>query len=87
MTYFEMPRRAAPGGRTSGGRRMERIEMKALVILTYPLFLVVAVVSRALTLAGLRRPRFGAVVRGAPVNVFAEARQTAEATIPSAFRG
>jgi hypothetical protein len=85
MTYIEMSRRA--GSRTGGGRRVERFEMKTLVVLTYPLFLAVAVLTRALAFAGLRRPRFGAVVRGQPVNVFAEARQTAEATIPSAFRG
>ncbi|MGL4243687.1 MAG: hypothetical protein ACRCTI_21440 [Beijerinckiaceae bacterium] len=84
MTYMEMPRRQ---GRSGAGRRVERFEMKALVLLTYPLFLAVAVLSRALALLGLRRPRFGAVVRGAPVSVFAEARQTAEATIPLAFRG
>jgi hypothetical protein len=87
MTYVELPRRAASGGKTGAGRRIERFEMKALVILTYPLFLAVAVSSRALTLLGLRRPRFGAVVRGEQPNVFAEARQTAEATIPLAFRG
>jgi hypothetical protein len=81
MTYFEMPRRDAARGR--GDRRLERFEMKALVILTYPLFLAVAVLRRA----GFGRPRFGAVVKGAPVSVFTEARQTAEATIPSAFRG
>jgi hypothetical protein len=83
MTYFEMPRRAGAGGRAGGGRRVERLEMKALVILTYPLFLSVAVLSRL----GLRRSAFGAVVKGQPVSVFTEARQTAEATIPSAFRG
>jgi hypothetical protein len=83
MTYFEMPRRAGSGARAGGGRRVERFEMKALVILTYPLFLAVAVLSRM----GLRGSRFGAVVRGQQVNVFTEARQTAEATIPSAFRG
>jgi hypothetical protein len=81
MTYFEMPRREAQRGRT--GRRVERFEMKALVLLTYPLFLAVAVLRRL----GLGRASFGAVVQGAPVNVFTEARQTAEATIPSAFRG
>jgi hypothetical protein len=83
MTYFDMPRRAVARGRAGGGRRIERFEMKALVILTYPLFLVVAVLARL----GLRRSSFGAVVRGQPVSVFTEARQTAEATIPSAFRG
>jgi hypothetical protein len=88
MTYFDMPRRAVHRGRsgagkTSLGRRLERIEMKALVVLTYPLFLVVAALARL----GLRRSSFGAVVRGQPVSVFTEARQTAEATIPSAFRG
>ncbi len=83
MTYFDMPRRAAPRGRSGGGRKLERIEMKALVVLTYPLFLVVAVLSRL----GLRRSSFGAVYAGQPVSVFMEARQTAEATIPSAFRG
>ncbi|MGL4280063.1 MAG: hypothetical protein ACRCS0_06835 [Albidovulum sp.] len=80
MTDMEMPRRS---GRAGVGRKVERFEMKALVILTYPLFLAVAVLSRM----GLRRSRFGVVVQGQPVNVFTEARQTAEATIPSAFRG
>jgi hypothetical protein len=83
MTYVELPRRAVSRGRSGAGRRIERIEMKALVVLTYPLFLAVAALSRL----GLRRARYGAVVRGAPVSIFTEARQTAEATIPSAFRG
>jgi hypothetical protein len=83
MTYFDVPRRAGPGSRAGIGRKVERLEMKALVILTYPLFLAVAVMSRL----GLRRSTFGAVVKGQPVSVFTEARQTAEATIPSAFRG
>jgi hypothetical protein len=83
MTYFDMPKRVGSGGRTGVGRRLERLEMKALVVLTYPLFLVVTVASRL----GLRRPRYGAVVSGPSVNIFTEARQTAEATIPSAFRG
>jgi hypothetical protein len=88
MTYFEMPRRADAMTRREyrvhrTGRKVERLEMKALVILTYPLFLVVASLRRM----GVGRPRFGAVVSGAPVSVFTEARQTAEATIPSAFRG
>jgi hypothetical protein len=81
MTYFEMPRREH--ARARGGRRLERFEMRALVVLTYPLFLAVAVLRRL----GVGKPPFGAVVRGAPVNIFTEARQTAEATIPSAFRG
>jgi hypothetical protein len=83
MTYFEIPRRAGSRGRAGGARRLERLEMKTLVVLTYPLFLAVAVLSRM----GLGRARFGSVVQGSPVNVFTEARQTAEATIPSAFRG
>jgi hypothetical protein len=81
MTYFEMPRRGEPRARS--GRRLERFEIRALVLLTYPLFLAVAVLRRM----GVGRPGFGAVVSGAPVSVFTEARQTAEATIPSAFRG
>jgi hypothetical protein len=81
MTYFEMPRRGDQRARS--GRRIERLEIRALVILTYPLFLAVAVLRRL----GVGRPGFGAVVKGAPVSVFTEARQTAEATIPSAFRG
>ncbi len=81
MTYFDVPRRSAP--RRSSGRRIERFEMRALVVLTYPLFLTVAVLRRL----GVGRPPFGAVVTGSPVSVFTEARQTAEATIPSAFRG
>jgi hypothetical protein len=81
MTYFEMPRRGE--ARSRAGRRVERLEIRALVIVTYPLFLAVAVLRRL----GVGRPGFGAVVTGAPVSVFTEARQTAEATIPSAFRG
>jgi hypothetical protein len=81
MTYFEMPRRGSQ--RSRSGSRLERLEIRALVILTYPLFLAVALLRRL----GVGRPRFGAVVSGAPVSVFTEARQTAEATIPSAFRG
>jgi hypothetical protein len=83
MTYIELPRRAASRGRSGAGRRLERIEMKALVVLTYPLFLAVAALSRL----GLRRARYGAVVSSQPLSIFTEARQTAEATIPSAFRG
>jgi hypothetical protein len=81
MTYFDVPRRSEP--RRTAGRKVERFEMRALVLLTYPLFLAVAVLRRL----GFGRPPFGAVVTGQPVSVFTEARQTAEATIPSAFRG
>jgi hypothetical protein len=73
--------RAAP--RKGRGRKLERIEMRLLVGLTYPLFLMVAIANRL----GLRRPAFDAVVSTRSRSVFAEARETAEATIPSAFRG
>jgi hypothetical protein len=78
-----MAQRAYVMARKPARHRMERIEMRALVWLTYPLFLCVAVLSRL----GLKRARFAAVVSARPVSVFAEARQTALATIPSAFRG
>jgi hypothetical protein len=78
---------AKPGKRVSqrrrGGSHLERIEMRLLVALTYPLFLAVAIASRL----GLRRPSFNAVVSTRSKSVFAEARETAEATIPSAFLG
>ncbi|MGL5138949.1 MAG: hypothetical protein ACRC7G_14420 [Beijerinckiaceae bacterium] len=64
-------------------RRLERIEMRVLVALTFPLFLIVAIANRL----GLRRSSFAAVTAITPRSVFAEARMTAEATIPSAFRG
>jgi hypothetical protein len=96
MTYADMSgsgrlaeteRSAKPGKRVSqrqrAGRSLERIEMRLLVVLTYPLFLAVAVASRL----GLRRPSFNAVVSTRSKSVFAEARETAEATIPSAFLG
>jgi hypothetical protein len=96
MTYADMSgtgrlaeaeRSAKPGKQVShrrrGGRSLERIEMRLLVALTYPLFLAVAVVSRL----GLRRPSFNSVVSTRSRSIFAEARETAEATIPSAFRG
>jgi hypothetical protein len=78
---------AKPGTRVShrrrGGSNLERIEMRLLVALTYPLFLAVAIASRL----GLRRPSFNSVVSTRSKSVFAEARETAEATIPSAFLG
>jgi hypothetical protein len=64
-------------------RRLERFEMRVLVALTFPLFLIVAIANRL----GLRRSSFAAVTAIRPRSVFAEARMTAEATIPSAFRG
>jgi hypothetical protein len=64
-------------------RRLERLEMRVLVALTFPLFLIVAIANRL----GLRRSSFAAVTAIRPRSVFAEARMTAEATIPSAFRG
>jgi hypothetical protein len=69
--------------RRDPNRRLERFEMRLLVALTYPLFLAVAILSRL----GLRRSSFNAVVSSRPKSVFAEARETAEATIPSAFQG
>ncbi len=69
--------------RRKGGRSLERIEVRLLVVLTYPLFLAVAVASRL----GLRRSSFKSVVSTRSKSVFAEARETAEATIPSAFLG
>ena len=92
MTYADMnsARRLAESGvtRSVRGRRkarrgLQRIEMRLLVALTYPLFLAVAAMSRL----GLRRRSFDAVVSVRPRSIFAEARETAEATIPSAFRG
>lgn len=74
---------ARPARRRKGGRGLERVEMRLLVALTYPLFLAVAIAARM----GLRRPGFDAVVAARRRSVFAEARETAEATIPSAFRG
>jgi len=64
-------------------RGLETIEVRLLVALTYPLFLAVAILSRL----GLRRPGFGAVFSALPRSLFAEAWETAEATIQSAFRG
>jgi hypothetical protein len=78
-----MAQRSYTAARKPASHRMERIEMRGLVWLTYPLFLAVAALSRL----GLTRSRFAAVVSERPVSVFAEARQTAEATILSAFRG
>ena len=69
--------------RRRAARGLQRIEMRLLVALTYPLFLTVAALSRL----GLRRRSFDAVVSVGPRSIFAEARETAEATIPSAFRG
>jgi hypothetical protein len=96
MTYADMQsskpmaRQLAESGRpVRQGRRLvhrrslERIEVRILVALTYPLFLTVAVLSRL----GLRRSGFAAVVSTRSRSVFAEARETAEATIPSAFLG
>jgi hypothetical protein len=78
---------ARPGKRVlhrrRGGSNLERIEMRFLVALTYPLFLAVAIASRL----GLRRSSFNSVVSTRSKSVFAEARETAEATIPSAFLG
>jgi hypothetical protein len=74
---------ARPGKRASQRRSLERIEMRLLVAVTYPLFLVVAIASRL----GLRRSSFNSVVSTRSRSVFAEARETAEATIPSAFLG
>jgi hypothetical protein len=81
MTYADM--QGSSNRRRPSGRRLERIEMRLLVVLTYPLFLAVAVLSRL----GLRRSSFKAVVSMTPHSVFAEAWETAEATIPSAFQG
>lgn len=72
-----------PSRRRRGGRKLEALEMRLLVASTYPLFLAVAMLSRL----GLRRPGFGSVVAARPRSVFREARETAEATIPCAFRG
>jgi hypothetical protein len=92
MTYADMSgsqrlanaeRSARPGKRASQRRSLERVEMRLLVAVTYPLFLVVAIASRL----GLRRSSFNAVVSTRSRSVFAEARETAEATIPSAFLG
>lgn len=79
--HVERPARTAR--RPARRRSLERIEVRILVALTYPLFLAVAVLSRL----GLRRSGFEAVCSTRSRSVFAEARETAEATIPSAFLG
>jgi hypothetical protein len=76
-------RPAKTAKRPARRRSLERIEVRILVALTYPLFLAVAILSRL----GLRRSGFAAVVSTRSGSVFAEARETAEATIPSAFLG
>ncbi len=85
MTQVEsyLAQRAYAPARKPSKHRVERIEMRALVWATYPLFLGVAAASRL----GLTRFRYAAAASGRPVSVFTEARQTAEATIPAAFRG
>ena len=83
LTEAGSRRQSRPLRRRRAARGLERIEMRLLVALTYPLFLTVAALSRL----GLRRRAFDAVVSVRPRSIFAEARETAEATIPSAFRG
>jgi hypothetical protein len=64
-------------------RVTERWQFKALVVLTYPLFLAVTLLSRLAP----RRPRFMPTTVGRRMNVFAEARAAAHTTLPFAFMG
>jgi len=69
--------------RRASHRLAERIEFRALLVLTYPLFLAVAVANR---LAPKRA--HAAATRFAPRgSVFAEARAVAHSTLPYAFMG
>lgn len=64
-------------------RITERWEFRALVVVTYPLFLAVACLSRLLP----RRLRFTPTGVGGRMSVFTEARQAAHTTLPFAFMG
>lgn len=61
-------------------RRLDRLEFRLLVALTYPLFLVAAALRRL-----LGYPAEGGAAR--PVSVFAQARADVEASIALAFMG
>jgi hypothetical protein len=65
----------------SRARSDDRLAFKLLVALTYPIFLVAAVMSRI--------PPFAALLGkpAARVSVFAQARQASEAAIAFAFMG
>ncbi len=66
----------------SHGRDADRAVFRLLVVLTYPLFLVAAVISR---LAPFGR---GLMARpAARTSIFAQARQACEASIAFAFQG
>jgi hypothetical protein len=66
-----------------GHKPSDRWEFHALVALTYPLFLLVALASRL----SPRRPRFLPTSVGGRRSVFAEARAAAHTTLPFAFMG
>jgi hypothetical protein len=62
-------------------RRMDRLEFRLLMLLSFPIFLVVACVSR------LTRDRSAEVGARSEGSVFAEARAAAASAIPFAFMG
>jgi hypothetical protein len=64
-------------------RVSERWQFKALVVLTYPLFLTVTLLSRLAP----RRLSFMPTAVGQRMGVFAEARAAAHTTLPFAFMG
>lgn len=64
-------------------RLTERWQFRALVVLTYPLFFAVTLLSRLAP----RRLRFMPTAVGQRMNVFAEARAAAHTTLPFAFMG
>jgi hypothetical protein len=71
---LEMPR--------SRQRNDDRLAFRALVLLTYPLFLAAAVLSRLVPVGrGLLARPLGRV------SIFAQARRASEATIAFAFMG
>lgn len=68
---------------TARPRVTERWEFRALVVVTYPLFLTVTLLSRLLP----TRLRFMPTSVGGRMSVFAEARAAAHTTLPFAFMG
>jgi len=70
---LEMPR--------SRARSDDRVAFRLLVALTYPLFLVAAILSRLVPFHGLLARPVGRV------SIFAQARRASEATIAFAFMG
>jgi hypothetical protein len=65
----------------SGRRRCDQAAFRRLVVATYPVFLVIAVVHTALAAIGITRGSAGGG------SVFARARSMAHAVIPFAFMG